>query len=151
MSGLAPERPQLPPDRTDVLGRRIGAALLDIVLLLVTFVPTSLIAGQAETGHGRFSFNLHGGPLWAWVGFCLLYYFVGEAGWGQTVGKRLLGIRVTNLAGGRPSFGDFVVRTLLRLIDGLPAFYLLGFLVMLASPAGQRIGDRSADTIVIRA
>ena len=151
MSGLAPERPQVPPDRPDVLGRRIGAALIDLGLLFATIVPASLIAGQAETAHGRVSFSVHGGAAFAWLAFGWLYYFVCEAAWGQTVGKRLLAIKVTNLKGGRPSFGDFVVRNLLRVIDGLPVLYLLGFLVALSSPAHQRLGDRGADTIVIRA
>ena len=37
------------------------------------------------------------------------------------------------------------------LIDMLPALYLLGFIVLLATPRKQRIGDLAAGTTVARA
>jgi uncharacterized RDD family membrane protein YckC len=40
----------------------------------------------------------------------------------------------------------------LRIVDGLPLFYLVGFIVMLSTGSrAQRIGDLAANTIVIRA
>ena len=41
-----------------------------------------------------------------------------------------------------------MVRNLLRLVDELPASYLLGFVVMLASKRHQRLGDVAAGTVV---
>ena len=82
---------------------------------------------------GNFSVYLTG--TWALVFFALAlgYYFVLEAWAGQTVGKRLLGLRVFSAAGARPSVRAVAGRTLLRIVDWLPAFYLAGFITMLAT------------------
>ena len=80
------------------------------------------------------------------------YYFGFEVAVGQTVGKRLLGLRVTRADGSRPSVAAVAVRTLLRLVDWLPALYLVGFMAMLATGVRrQRLGDLAARTRVARA
>ena len=47
------------------------------------------------------------------------------------------------------TFGAALVRNLLRLVDAL-FFYLVGAIFALASPRGQRLGDRAAHTLVVR-
>jgi uncharacterized RDD family membrane protein YckC len=42
------------------------------------------------------------------------------------------------------------VRTILRIVDAFPAFYLVGFVVMITSQKKQRIGDMAAGTVVVR-
>lgn len=96
---------------------------------------------------------------------------------GQSVGKRIMGIRVVNENGGRPSISQFMIRWLLRISDvwifflliiiasagvglagwesGLLALAALAFLVtdiilVASSEKGQRIGDMLAKTILIR-
>ncbi len=69
---------------------------------------------------------------------------------GQTLGKRLLRLRVMDQRGFRLQFSQIVVRNLLRFVDSLPAFYLVGGIVSLLSPHGQRLGDLAANTIVVR-
>jgi uncharacterized RDD family membrane protein YckC len=152
MDDAAPERPPLAEDRPDVLGRRIGAALLDILLLALTFLAWSAATGGAKNSGGQVNFSLHGGAFVAWLVFVLAYYFVCEAAWGQTAGKRALGIRVVSEDGGEPTSAAILARTLARLVDALPFAYLIGFLVVLASGRRQqRIGDRLAHTVVTRA
>ena len=74
-----------------------------------------------------------------------------EWGWrGQTVGKRLLRLRVVDARGLRVQFSQIAMRNLLRAVDLLPAFYLLGGVVAWLSPKTQRLGDLAAGTIVIR-
>jgi uncharacterized RDD family membrane protein YckC len=68
---------------------------------------------------------------------------------GQTVGKRLLRLRVVDAEGLRLQFSQIVIRNLLRFIDMLPAFYFVGGLACLASRRAQRLGDIAAGTIVI--
>lgn len=91
--------------------------------------------------------------------FAMLAYFIIGIGYGivaewfwrgQTIGKRLLRLRVIDQQGLRLQFSQIVVRNLLRLVDSLPAFYLLGGLACLASPRAQRLGDIAAGTLVIR-
>jgi hypothetical protein len=82
----------------------------------------------------------------------LLYYFASEVMFGQTVGKRLLGLRVTGIDGGRPSTAAVAGRTLLRIVDWLPVMYLVGFIAMMAGGVPRRrVGDLAARTVVVRA
>ncbi len=74
-----------------------------------------------------------------------------EWGWrGQTVGKRLLRLRVVDAEGLRLQFHQVVTRNLLRFVDSLPVFYFVGGVACWLSPKCQRLGDLAANTIVIR-
>jgi uncharacterized RDD family membrane protein YckC len=69
---------------------------------------------------------------------------------GQTLGKRLLGLRVMDVRGLRLQPYQIIIRNLLRAVDSLPAAYLLGGLTSLFNRYAQRLGDLAANTIVIR-
>ncbi len=92
--------------------------------------------------------------------FITVAYFVISIGYGiaaewfwrgQTVGKRLLRLRVLDEQGLRLTFSQIVARNLLRFVDALPAFYMVGGVAMLASRRAQRLGDYAANTVVVRA
>ena len=89
----------------------------------------------------------------------ILGYFVLSTGYGivlewrfrgQTLGKRVLGLRVMDAQGLRLDFSQIVIRNLLRAVDLLPVFYMVGGLVCAFSRNAQRLGDLAANTIVIR-
>ena len=81
----------------------------------------------------------------------LLYSAVCEWLWrGQTVGKRLLGLRVVDARGLRLEPSQIVVRNLMRLLDALPALYLVGGAACFFSRHRQRLGDIAAGTVVVR-
>jgi uncharacterized RDD family membrane protein YckC len=69
---------------------------------------------------------------------------------GQTIGKRLMRLRVMDVQGLRLQFSQIVIRNLLRFVDSLPGLYLVGGLACLLSRSCQRLGDYAANTIVIR-
>jgi uncharacterized RDD family membrane protein YckC len=73
-----------------------------------------------------------------------------EAYVGWTVGKRILGMRVVDGSGSKIGLSKSVIRNLLRLVDGLPAFNILGIVLIVSSPRDQRFGDRVAKTYVMR-
>jgi uncharacterized RDD family membrane protein YckC len=80
-----------------------------------------------------------------------LYKLLLEAFWnGQTVGKRVVGIRVIKANGLPVDFLQVVIRNLLRVIDYLPLQYLVGTVTIVASRRGQRLGDMVAGTVVVR-
>ena len=139
-------------DRTDVLGRRIGAGLLDLLVVFVLGVLLAMLVGDTEASGGNASFNLEGGGAVLWFALILLYYAVSEATTGQTLGKRLLGIRVVADDGQTKASGrQIAIRTLLRLVDGI-AFYAVALAVVLATgERRQRIGDLAAGTVVVAA
>jgi uncharacterized RDD family membrane protein YckC len=141
-----------PRERPDVLDRRIGAGLIDILVVLVLAVVFTVLWGDTNSGDGKVSVKLEGVPALAFFATALLYYGVLEALTGQTLGKRILGIRVVRAAdGSRASAGQVVARTLLRIIDGI-LFYLVGLIAVLATGSKrQRLGDMAAGTTVTRA
>ena len=73
-----------------------------------------------------------------------------EAYVGWTVGKRIMGMRLVDGNSDKIGFSKSVIRNLLRLVDGLPAFNLLGIILIVNSSTGQRFGDRVAGTYVIK-
>ena len=87
------------------------------------------------------------------IGFFIVsigYGILTEWYWlGQTLGKRLLRLRVMDEQGLRLQFSQIVIRNLLRFIDSLPALYLVGGLVCLFNKRAQRLGDFAANTIVV--
>ena len=68
---------------------------------------------------------------------------------GQTPGKKLLGISVINDDLSPVTLGTSMVRNLLRTVDFLPLFYLVGLISMLSNRRFQRLGDMAAGTLVI--
>ncbi len=68
---------------------------------------------------------------------------------GQTIGKRLLKLRVVDATGLRLTLPQVVVRNLLRPIDALPIAYLVGGIASFLSRKGQRLGDLAAGTAVV--
>lgn len=69
---------------------------------------------------------------------------------GQTIGKRLMRLRVVDAQGLQLHFSQIVIRNLLRFVDALPLLYLTGGLVCLLSRRAQRLGDLAANTVVVR-
>ena len=69
---------------------------------------------------------------------------------GQTFGKRAMGIRVVDASGLRLQLHQVVMRNLLRFVDSLPLFYLVGGIAMLLNRSLQRLGDLAANTVVVR-
>ena len=93
------------------------------------------------------------------IALYVISYFVISIGYGiflewtwrgQTVGKRLLRLRVVDVEGMRLQFNQIVVRNLLRFVDALPAFYFVGGVACWLNPRCQRLGDIAANTVVIR-
>lgn len=79
------------------------------------------------------------------------YWTVCEIAWnGQTVGKRLLRVRVVRMDGAPITPLESVLRNLMRFVDFLPAGYAIGLISMLATRDHRRVGDLVAGTIVIR-
>ena len=121
--------------------RRVAAAIVDLLIVSAGAVAI-LVAGDSLSGERQ-------GALSAVIlGWALYYFFALESGEGQTVGKKLMKIRVVR-ADGRPAgMREVAVRTILRVVDN----YLVGLIVMLATgDRRQRIGDLAAGTIVVDA
>ena len=93
------------------------------------------------------------------MAFSILLYFVFNIGYfillemlwrGQTIGKRMMRLRVQDMHGLKLQPAQLVLRNLLRFVDSLPVLYFLGGACALLSRRSQRLGDIAAGTVVVR-
>jgi hypothetical protein len=78
------------------------------------------------------------------------YYGLFEAYWrGQTPGKRVMKIRVIKDSGRQITLFESLARNLIRVVDYMPGFYLVGLITMLCNKRNKRLGDLAAGTIVV--
>jgi uncharacterized RDD family membrane protein YckC len=68
---------------------------------------------------------------------------------GQSPGKRMAGVRIVNRDGGPPGVGAILVRNAFRLIDSMPAFYVVGLVCTFVTGQRVRIGDMAAGTLLV--
>jgi len=138
------------------LGFRFLALVIDLILFCVVFFPVTKLVkgvwlmqrGDHQWAYGWFITD----PLCIIFLVIIVLYFILLEGWtGATVGKWALGLRVVDLTGGKPGIFRSAARNALRVVDALPAFNILGVVLILRSPECARFGDRAAGTRVIRA
>ena len=132
-------------------GNRGFAALVDFVLATLVFVGAlygfSLVTNTVPAAGPFFGLLVLFTFTLAWSYFVLLEWL-----WqGQTVGKRLYGLRVIRDDGAPAGFVAVLVRNVIRIVDFLPLFYGLGLLMIIFTSRSQRLGDLAAGTYVVRA
>lgn len=127
---------------------RCLAWLLDAIAIIAAVQLLGKVAALFSLFNSDFSRALN-----------LLLFFVLNIGYaillewywqGQTLGKRVFGLRVMDIRGLRLSPSQIVLRNLLRAVDNLPFCYLLGGCACLISRHAQRLGDLAANTIVVK-
>ncbi len=149
--------PQAGTLNTSVTWRRVFAILVDSILIgilfsvLTHFFGTTTHVGSTSTNLATQS-TLSGIPSMVFSVVTILYFIIMEWQVGGTLGKMILGIKVTDLNGNKISFGSAFLRNLLRIVDAFPYVipYLTGLIVVLTSSQKQRVGDKVAKTLVIR-
>ncbi|SCG84771.1 CAAX amino terminal protease/RDD family protein [Methanobacterium congolense] len=128
--------------------RRVCAFVLDVLLLLMFFGFLFFIGLGASDLFVGIVFLI----ISTLVMLVYFSYFEGPSG-GSTPGKYYLSLMVVDEKTLKPpSKMQSVTRNLLRFADLLPYFIpgLLGLIVMLCSDKNQRLGDKTAKTIVIQ-
>src|SRR5207249_7927849 len=134
-------------------GNRGFAALVDFILATLIFIGAffmfttfaNAIGVQAASPYFGIAVLLTFALAWSY--FILLEWL----GNGQTIGKRIFGLRVIADDGAPAGFIAVLVRNLVRVVDFLPSFYGLGLLAIVMSSRSQRLGDLAAGTFVVRA
>ena len=156
-------------DPTAVMGRRIGAWVIDFIIGVLVFFIAFLIFGESvETGfdvcgidgsptlclyvndtvyfaEGGDAFGVYLLPTLAFLGMGWLL----QGATGGTPGKLLVGLRVVDQSTGQlAGYGKCLGRTLLWIVDGF-ACYLVGLITGLVSKGHRRVGDMAAKTLVV--
>jgi uncharacterized RDD family membrane protein YckC len=131
--------------------RRVLAALIDLVVVGAGAALILLAADALPNGSGSARDEIGSGLYLITLAWALYYYFACESGGGQTLGKRVMKLRVVRADGGEAGMGEIAVRTILRVVDGI-GLYVVGLIAMLASGnRRQRLGDMAGGTIVVDA
>lgn len=142
--------PLTSPYRTHAgFGKRLGAYLVDMIIILLAALLLGFMLGiflyildvQDETTLNLCS-NVFGLSL-GWL------YFAGmeSSSYQATLGKMLLGIKVTDLAGDPISFGRATGRYLAKIISGL--LFGIGYLMIAFTEDQQGLHDMMAGCLVI--
>jgi uncharacterized RDD family membrane protein YckC len=131
------------------VGERVVARLIDYGVFVGIFIlglVIGLIAGK--------SFNSKIVIIIAVAVYAALYVFYDLACeiWmnGQSVGKRVMKIKVISLDGARPKFSQYLLRWLFRIVDFTLSSGLCGLISVAVSDKHQRVGDMVAGTSLIK-
>jgi len=69
---------------------------------------------------------------------------------GQSVGKRVMKIKVISLDGSQASIGQYIIRWLFRIIDSGLGGGVIGLILIAVTERRQRVGDLVAGTVLIK-
>lgn len=126
---------------------RAYALLLDTIVLAFLSLIVNSVFGVAQATS---SFTWSTTAPWAVLALVAITYFtVPEALFGATPGKYWARVRVVRVDGAPLSLSSVLVRNVMRLVDSLPIFYVLGGLSVVTSTNSQRLGDFLAGTTVV--
>lgn len=129
------------------LGERIVARLIDLAIFFVLYIAATISDLMMQT-------RLHFYRLPVLILLCailfIFYDIICEAFFnGQSIGKRIMKIKVISLDGGRPSLGQYLMRWMFRIVDFLITFQLGALISMVLTENKQRIGDIVAGTTLV--
>ncbi|MFN7647932.1 MAG: RDD family protein [Acidobacteriota bacterium] len=130
----------------------LGARMVALGVDLLAIVAAVSVGMQALRAFEQLAPDAIGGvATLLYFGTSTAYGMVLEIWWnGQTLGKRLLGLRVMDGRARPATAVQMVVRNLLRPVDALPAAYLVGAGACWWTRHRQRLGDLAAGTVVVR-
>lgn len=135
------------------VGERLGAFFIDLFIVICYITALSIILFD-WLQLDRLMVNLDG---WSRGAIFLLLYspvivysLVLESVFeGQSLGKKLLKIKVVKIDGYQAGFGDYLIRWFFRVIDFFTFFGLPGLISVITTRKSQRLGDMAAGTAVI--
>ncbi|MGF2618016.1 RDD family protein [Rossellomorea vietnamensis] len=144
--------------QTAGLGSRAAAFLID--QLLLSLINFSVIIGLVlfmDIQSGFFFFEespfSSGAIAIAVIALFVInwgYFFAYEFfSGGKTLGKSIIGIRVIQDNGQSITLLSSFIRNLLRVIDMLPFYYIVGMLMIFFHGKHKRLGDLTAGTVVV--
>jgi uncharacterized RDD family membrane protein YckC len=150
---LTPENVQV-QFRTAGLGSRAAAYIVDAVIIGIVNLFLTLLFFSKDIP--QLWVNPMGVNKYLMAALVLLLFLINSGYFiimeyyrgGQTIGKKITGIRVVQENGRPLTFLSAVIRNFFRLVDSLPFGYFLGVIVVFFHPLNKRIGDMAAGTVI---
>lgn len=145
ISILTPQNIELEYDLASV-GDRIVALIVDRLILIAYAIILMVIATQAN-----FSGDVMALYIFVVCIPAIFYTLLSEVFMnGQTIGKRVMKIKVISVNGSQPSFSQYLMRWLFRIIDLLMTSGILAVIMVAVNEKRQRLGDVVAGTTLIK-
>ena len=137
---------------TASVGERMLAYIIDALViiayyLIVYYIIFDLFGIGDYMPHDQWSWNAVQGLISLPVLFYALWHEALMEG--QSIGKRIVKIKVIKIDGYQAGFGDYLIRWILRIIEVTPPFSFIGLISMIINNKNQRLGDMAAGTAVI--
>lgn len=136
------------------LGSRMIAfavdTLIQIFSIMVIWVGVILSGVTAYTMNSFSSVLIAVGVILIFVIYFGYFIFFEMLMEGQTPGKRIAKIKVIKQNGEPIGFFESLIRNILRLIDIIVSFCILGAVFILFSKDFKRVGDFASNTIVVK-
>lgn len=135
--------------------KRLFAWLIDFFILVVYYTITTNVLQKVSATHKSsgndlpFLYNISAVQLLFFTPILLYHLFFEVVMNGQSIGKKLMHLRVIGENGGRPALHQYLIRWLLRPFDFF-FFGLVGLLTVLNTKKNQRLGDLAAGTLIIK-
>ncbi|WP_397334272.1 RDD family protein [Paenibacillus glycanilyticus] len=124
--------------------RRWFALIIDIIVVLVITIPLVILVLVNNKSISLDSTTQMYIQLVSFIAL-LIYYIISECFFGETIGKKLMGLTIKSITPKKISFFRVLIRNLLRILDqGL----FIGYLLIFVSKKKQRIGDMISGIIV---
>lgn len=134
------------------VGARIVGQLLDIMVLVSYTVVMYYIIDLSGLGESFQDMdNWSAAAIMIFLFSPVIFYtLLLESLWdGQTIGKKVMKMKVIKIDGYQAGFGDYLIRWLFRLIEVLIGNGIIGLLAIIFNKRNQRMGDMAAGTAVI--
>ena len=135
------------------IGQRILATILDTLVL----IGYSFFIGFVVFQYWGVADYFKDLDSWSKIAVVILFFFpviiysvtLETILEGQSLGKKIVGIRVVKIDGYEAGFGDYLIRWFFRCVDVLIASGTIGLVSIVATKRSQRLGDLAAGTAVI--
>lgn len=128
------------------LGERIVAGLIDYGIILAYIIILSITISFANMKGPGMQLIL----FIAFLPICFYSLLSELLLHGQSVGKRVMKIKVISLNGEQPGFGQYLIRWLFRLIDIWLFSAMIAIISIAVAEYRQRLGDLVAGTTVVK-
>ncbi|KOY87781.1 hypothetical protein AD998_18050 [bacterium 336/3] len=133
------------------LGERILAFILDFIFMSLYTWAIFVIADNLSIKLLRNDNNSILFMIFFWLLPLSIYSIIQEIFFnGQTLGKKILRIKVVTTRGRQPSLTQYMVRWLFRLIDIWGSMGIVGIVAAATNKYHQRVGDLAAGTCLIK-
>jgi uncharacterized RDD family membrane protein YckC len=137
-------------DGSEVFGRRVAAAVIDAFVVLLVFVVATKALGKGDESRSLLAESKGGGARPVFLLLTFAYFFATELVWAQTIGKRVMKLRVVRQDGGKLTAGPAAMRNVVRFVDAFPFLYLVGAItIFTAGNKRYRLGDMAAKTAIV--